>query len=318
MESNHTYDLFGVRIHLVTDSFRISEEARMFLGAHEAASPGGASHSLVFEESATMPAFDVPQLRRGHGKDVQIIEHDRRMFFSVAEGMACYNPKDKACHGYVFPRSSAEYSKGTVPLIHLVVLQIMFEKGFLPLHGSAVDCHGQALILSGEKGAGKSTLALKLHRLGFPLICDDLLYLRNGDNGLLAGGHCQAAKIKTAEAGFLQSWCEVAEGKISVPGKTLFCSKQINSDAINRLYPVRAVVFLKNAASRGEAIVWGDREMEVFQRLLGDTPLLNTPDCRARALELFCGTSQCRFCLAQTSMNPDETADEILNALNDD
>jgi hypothetical protein len=290
----------------------------MFLGAHEAASPGGASHSLVFEESATMPAFDVPQLRRGHGKDVQIIEHDRRMFFSVAEGMACYNPKDKACHGYVFPRSSAEYSKGKVPLIHLVVLQIMFEKGFLPLHGSAVDCHGQALILSGEKGSGKSTLALKLHRLGFPLICDDLLYLRNGDNGLLAGGHCQAAKIKTAEAGFLQSWCEVAEGKISVPGKTLFCSKQINSDAINRLYPVRAVVFLKNAASRGEAIVWGDREMEVFQRLLGDTPLLNTPDCRARALELFCGTSQCRFCLAQTSMNPDETADEILNALNDD
>ena len=103
-----------------------------------------------------------------------------------------------------------------------------------------------------------------------------------------------------------------------VPGKTLFCSKQINSDAFNRLYPVRAVVFLKNATSRGEAIVWADREMEVFQRLLGDTPMLNTPDYRARALELFCGANQCRFCLAQSSTNPDETADAILGALNDD
>jgi len=305
-------------MHLVTDSFRISEEARMFLGAHEASSPGGASQSLVFEESTTMPDFDVPQLRRCRGSDVQIIKHDRRIFLSVAEGMACYDPAGSTCHGYVFARSSAEYPKGTVPLIHLVVLQIMFDEGFLPLHGSAVDCHGQAIILSGEKGAGKSTLALKLHGLGFPLICDDLLYLRNGNNALLAGGHCQAVKIKTAEAGFMQSWCKAAEGRTAVPGKTLFCFKQINPDAINRLYPIRAVVFLKNAASRGEGLVWVDREMEVFQHLLGDSPMLNTTDYHARALDFFCGSSNCRFCLAQTSTKPDETADAILSALNDD
>ena len=318
MEFQRTYDLLGAGLHLATDSFRISEEARMFLGAYEVPSPRAARHSLVFEESATMPAFAVPHLRRCRGPDVQIIEHKQRMFFSVAEGRACYNPQDRTCHGYVFPRSSAEYPEGTVPLIHLLVLQIMFEEGFLPWHGSAVDCRGQALVLSGEKGAGKSTLALKLHLLGFPLICDDLLYLRTGDNGLLAGGHCQAAKIKTEEAGFLQSRYEVAEGRITVPGKTLFCCRQINPEALNRLYPVRAVVFLKNAASRGEAIVWADREMEVFQRLLGDFPLLNTPDYRARALDLFCGASHCRFCLAQTSSNPDESAAAILSALNDD
>ena len=318
MESNHTYNLFGVGIHLTTNSFRVREETRAFLGAHEVESHPAPACRLVFEETTTLPVFNGFHLRRCHGQDVQMVEHDRRMFFSVAEGVACYDPKDKTCHGYVFSPSSAEYSKGTVPLIHLLVLQIMFEEGFLPLHGSAVDCHGQALVLSGEKGAGKSTLSLKLHLLGHPLICDDLLYLRNGDNGLLVGGHCQAVKIKTVEAGFLQGWCGVAEGGTSVPGKTLFNFSQINSDAINRLYPVRAVVFLKNAASRGEAVLWADREMEVYQRLLGDTPLLNTPDYRSRALELFCGTNHCRFYLAQTSTNPDETADEILNILNDD
>jgi hypothetical protein len=318
MESNHIYDLFGVVIHLTTDSFRIREEARMFLGAHQAKPRAVPAYRLLFKESSTLPVFDGVHLRRCHEQDVQMIEHDQRVFFSVAEGVACYNPKDKTCNGSVLPPSSAEYSRATVPLIHLLVLQIMFAEGFLPLHGSAVDCHGQALVLSGEKDAGKSTLSLKLHLLGHPLICDDLLYLRNGDNGLLAGGHCQAVKIKTEEAGFLTSLCKVAEGRTTVSGKTLFCSKQINSDAINRLYPVRAVVFLKNAASRGDAKVWADREMEVLRHLLGDTPLLNTPDYGSRALELFCGTNTCRFYLAQTSTNPDETANEILNTLNHD
>lgn len=49
--------------------------------------------------------------------------------------------------------------------------------GFLPLHASAVAHEGRVYAFTGPAGAGKSTLAAGLGRLGLPLFCDDTLLI---------------------------------------------------------------------------------------------------------------------------------------------
>ena len=54
---------------------------------------------------------------------------------------------------------------------------LCFRHGYLPLHGSAVQIGGHAVIFSGRSGAGKSTLAAALARRGHRLLCDDVCAL---------------------------------------------------------------------------------------------------------------------------------------------
>lgn len=51
---------------------------------------------------------------------------------------------------------------------------ILFQKGKIPFHGSAINIHGKGVIVSGDSGAGKSTLAAALIRKGYPMLTDDV------------------------------------------------------------------------------------------------------------------------------------------------
>jgi energy-coupling factor transporter ATP-binding protein EcfA2 len=56
-------------------------------------------------------------------------------------------------------------------------------RGCVPLHGTAVEIEGQAVLICGNAGAGKSTLAAGLIGLGARLISDDLSILHLGGPG---------------------------------------------------------------------------------------------------------------------------------------
>jgi hypothetical protein len=58
--------------------------------------------------------------------------------------------------------------------------------GFEPLHGTAIVHQGQAIVLLGDSGFGKSTLAASFLAEGCPLLTDDLLLLRPSAAGMLA------------------------------------------------------------------------------------------------------------------------------------
>lgn len=72
------------------------------------------------------------------------------------------------------------YSTGAALLLAL--------RGVLPMHGSALEVNGRAILLCGQSGVGKSTLAANLLALGARLISDDLsVLLPGGTPKLLAG-----------------------------------------------------------------------------------------------------------------------------------
>lgn len=62
-------------------------------------------------------------------------------------------------------------------LLGTVLAILCFQRGLLPLHASAIDIGGRALLLSGASGAGKSTLAAALSAQGYRLLSDDLCAL---------------------------------------------------------------------------------------------------------------------------------------------
>jgi hypothetical protein len=75
-------------------------------------------------------------------------------------------------------------------LRHLFLDQVlplmMAARGETVLHGSAVAIEGKAVVFLGTSGAGKSTIAVKLASLGYPLLTDDCLLVRYGTDEMLA------------------------------------------------------------------------------------------------------------------------------------
>ncbi len=70
-------------------------------------------------------------------------------------------------------------------LLCRVMSSLMRQRGWLPLHASALAITGQAILFLGACRAGKSTMAAAFHLAGHPVIADDLGAVR------LAYGRCE-------------------------------------------------------------------------------------------------------------------------------
>ena len=66
---------------------------------------------------------------------------------------------------------------------------LLDQRGFLVLHGSAITVGGKGVAFLGEKGAGKSTFAVHMQKRGYPLLTDDLIPVsfEDGDVRTLPG-----------------------------------------------------------------------------------------------------------------------------------
>jgi len=65
-------------------------------------------------------------------------------------------------------------------LLGTVLAILCYQRGLVPLHASAVEVPGGALLVSGRSGLGKSTLAAMLVERGHRLIADDVCVLELG------------------------------------------------------------------------------------------------------------------------------------------
>ena len=108
------------------------------------------------------------------------------------------------------PKTTATKDEIRLFLLGSVMGTILHQRGFLPLHGSAVQIHHGACIIIGNSATGKSTLAASLSKKGFPLISDDLSAI-----SLDQEGTCQIHP----GIPFIKLWKDVSG--IMYPGKEL-------------------------------------------------------------------------------------------------
>jgi hypothetical protein len=69
-------------------------------------------------------------------------------------------------------------------LLGPVMALLLHQRGFLVLHGSAVNMGTGAVAFLGHRGNGKSTTAIHLYVEGYPLVADDILAIKFDDEGL--------------------------------------------------------------------------------------------------------------------------------------
>ena len=61
---------------------------------------------------------------------------------------------------------------------------LLFQRGFLVLHGNAFEVAGQCVMCVGQSGAGKSTLAAEMMRRGHRIISDDVCPVDSNGNAI--------------------------------------------------------------------------------------------------------------------------------------
>lgn len=87
--------------------------------------------------------------------------------------------------------------------VHLAVLfhKLLFLLDRVVLHGAAVDLDGKVCVFLGDKGAGKSTIALRLARAGGTVLGEDHLVLFRRDGSFVVSGCDERSRLtqKTEE-----------------------------------------------------------------------------------------------------------------------
>lgn len=101
-------------------------------------------------------------------------------------------------------------------LLDQVIPRLLFHRGELVIHGSAVLADDATLIFLGATGQGKSTLALALCTLGFPLLSDDCLLLRVKDGKIIVWANYYGARLLQESVMYLVP----GENRNSSTGKT--------------------------------------------------------------------------------------------------
>jgi hypothetical protein len=138
--------------------------------------------------------------------------------------------------------------------VHLSVVlnSILFELGRLLLHAGSVSLEGRATLLLGDRGAGKSTVCLRLAAAGAVVLSDDhTLLSRDGDVYRVSGCDGDARVTEKTETFMLPAALDVAAQDYAGLLKKQFPVAQFFQSDPHRDYPVDRVLFL-SASDRFE------------------------------------------------------------------
>lgn len=84
----------------------------------------------------------------------------------------------------VGPAPEAREGEIRIFLLGSAMGALLQQRGFLPLHASAIENRGHAVLFAGDSGLGKSTLAAAFHAAGHRVVADDVTAVRVGGDGV--------------------------------------------------------------------------------------------------------------------------------------
>jgi hypothetical protein len=141
--------------------------------------------------------FEIPLLTPGgDGTDLKIVLGDntnfseaplfinpdykigRREFLFNVPGIGSFFIKGGNCI-IVDLKTRDSLNKAFVYILGTAMGAVLYQRGDICLHGSVINMGDKAVLLTGDSGAGKSTISSILCSKGYPFLTDDLTLIRN-------------------------------------------------------------------------------------------------------------------------------------------
>lgn len=185
------FDLHGIRIELRGDA-ALAAAAAERLAALPTAS--GKPH-VVIRFVAEAPPADERDGRSGRvvyesrfGPVRYLPGDDELRFASDSVALRCSCGTGDATI-WVHPGVEDAHWLASRPMLSLVLFEVLRAHDLYVVHAAAAAVGRCALLLAGDSGHGKSTLALALARAGVPLLGDDIAFLaHDADGGVVLHG----------------------------------------------------------------------------------------------------------------------------------
>ena len=177
----------GIRLRLETNSPSILEAYRTSFGGYGVAQRALKTPRFVIRLLVD-PAFD----EGPPWADPVFRSHDDFFYVCVGrQNTAIADLRRRLAIGFVAPGMAQDAGflrKTFLECLTLTMVTHGTGATHTYVHASAVAMGGQGLLFSGPGESGKSTLAYACARRGFQVVTDDVVYLRDGRNGLIAWG----------------------------------------------------------------------------------------------------------------------------------
>ena len=161
------------------------------------------------------------------------------------------------------PLANASPEKVRLFLLGSTMSALLYQRGLLPLHGSAVETPWGGMIFVGAQGSGKSTLAAEFHRCGYRVLSDDVCAVESTPQDL---------RILPASAQF--RLCANSYERLGTPPKACFDVDKFAVPMGERYcpdpVPLRAIHVLSNQDAelpRFEVVRGLDRVRRLFENL---------------------------------------------------
>jgi hypothetical protein len=194
---------------------------------------------LISESSA--PGCSEPPVFRSQGHLLSIV--------ADAENFACLDLNAGFAFGWATTNTVNKQEYFRQCLLDVMVYPLLEIRNLITLHAACVVFKGKGILLAGDSGAGKSSLAYACARHGWTYVSDDASAFRRDTRNLTVIGHPQKFRFREPvgelfpEFGHLKSTLR-AYGKPTIEIKT----RSLKGIRTAEESPVDAIVFLNRRA----------------------------------------------------------------------
>ncbi len=121
----------------------------------------------------TITAGKIPKEIKNPVINTESVKISKNRFWMVVKGIGGFYV-EKGRKIVVEPYEGSSFEEVKLYLFGSCIGAALFQKRILPLHGSCINVKGKGILLTGDSGAGKSTVSAVICKQGYTMLSDDV------------------------------------------------------------------------------------------------------------------------------------------------
>ncbi len=183
-EMSATFEVLGQPVVVTTNSQLVIDAARSLLG------PKRENLTSSKPLRLRLLVHDVPESHDWRPDQQAVFRAHESLFYVAASrsSVIAGDRESRTAFGFISSQQASDLEHLRAAMIQAAVLWIAGSRLLTPAHAAAVELDGRAMMLRGDAGAGKTTLAVALALQGARLMADDAVFIDTCGDKLIVRG----------------------------------------------------------------------------------------------------------------------------------